>query len=190
MLKGLLEKISDILGYLNPFSDKFFLKGLVNIVSSILDYLNPFSENFFGKKLIELLGDLLEFLFVPDETRILAFQNVFTSKLDFIDSIKYSVDFFLSFFEDLGTAPKIELHLSDNSSKYHFIDSDVAIIDLSFFEPFKTYSDLIITAFVYLFFCWRIFINIPNIISGGAGVIHTQEQVQDIQLGYKKGGKR
>lgn len=46
-------------------SDDFILKGLIDLLSSILDYLNPFSENFFVYKLIELLGNLLKWLFIP-----------------------------------------------------------------------------------------------------------------------------
>lgn len=42
-------------------------------MSNILDYLNPFSDNFIGKKIVDLIGDLLKFLFVPEDGY---FENV------------------------------------------------------------------------------------------------------------------
>ena len=44
-------------------------------MGELLSYINPFSENFFVYKLIELLGDLLQGLFVPDE-------NYFNSNIE------------------------------------------------------------------------------------------------------------
>ena len=64
---------------------------LGNHFSDVLSYLNPFSENFFVYKLIELLGDLLEFLFVPSEDVINGVVDSVKSKFSFIDTIKSSV---------------------------------------------------------------------------------------------------
>ena len=45
-------------------------------------------------------------------------------------------------------------------------------MDLSWYAPYKNYGDTIIAGFIYVFFLWRIFINLPNIISGGAGSVN------------------
>lgn len=42
-------------------------KGILSSIGNLISYINPFSENFFVYKLIELLGDLLKSLFVPGE---------------------------------------------------------------------------------------------------------------------------
>lgn len=42
-------------------------KGIWETIKDILSYINPFSENFFVYKLLELLGDMLKALFVPSE---------------------------------------------------------------------------------------------------------------------------
>ena len=52
-------------------------------------------------------------------------------------------------------------------SKYY--TGSIPIIDLSWYTPFKPYGDVIITAFTYLFFIWRVFIHTPNIIHGLGG---------------------
>lgn len=51
------------------------LQNILNGLSSLLDWLNPFSENFFVYKLVELLGNLLQWLFVPDD-------NYFNNNID------------------------------------------------------------------------------------------------------------
>ncbi len=73
-----------------PF--KAFQEGLDAIgkfLGEILSYLNPFSENFFVYKLIQLLGNLFSGLFVNIGT-ILNYINPFSE--DFI--LKGVLDFF------------------------------------------------------------------------------------------------
>ena len=63
----------------------------------------------------------------------------------------------------------------------------VKVIDFSWYAPFKTYGDLIITGFVYAFFLWRIFINLPNIIHGLGGVVDSNQMLGDFEA-YKETG--
>ena len=63
----------------------------------------------------------------------------------------------------------------------------VKIIDFSWYSPYKTYGDLIITGFVYAFFLWRIFINLPNIIHGLGGVVDSNQMFGDFEA-YKETG--
>ena len=48
-LKTLIGGIGDIVNYLNPLSDKFFLKDFFEFIGESLSYINPFSENFIFK---------------------------------------------------------------------------------------------------------------------------------------------
>lgn len=50
-------------------------KGLWDTVKEIVSYLNPFSENFFVYRMLELLGELLKDLFVPDSDYIVSYVN-------------------------------------------------------------------------------------------------------------------
>lgn len=162
ILEGLattIKNISQILGYLNPLSENFILKDL-------LDWLNPFSENFFVYKLIELLGDLLEFLFIPSQERLNAFPNLINSKFAFVDSIKYAINSIKDILAGLGNPPVITVPVKETS----FTEKgEIEILNLSWYAPFKSYGDLIITGFVYALFIWRLFIAIPGIINGSSG---------------------
>lgn len=105
-----------------------------------------------------------------------------SSKFGFIDSIKLAVQSIQNIANNLGNVPKLEL--SVGSTKYTEAQT-LTVIDFSWYAPFKTYGDLIITGFVYVFFLWRLFINIPNIIHGLGGAVDSSSMLNDI---INKGG--
>lgn len=164
ILKGVLEFLGNILDYLNPLSENFILKIIIEFLIDILDYLNPFSENFFGLKLMDLLGDLLKFLFIPSEERLTAITNTVSSKFDFIETIKEAINSVQNILNNLGNAPKLTVNVD---SKYY--EGELTYIDMSWYEPFRPYGDIVITGFVYLFFLWRLFVHAPDIINGTGG---------------------
>lgn len=185
------EWFTDLLSYLNPFSENFillklwnFLTDIFNSIVNILSYINPFSDNFFGYKLIELLKEALEFLFVPSEERITAITNTVSDKFSFVDTIKTSIQAFQNIINNIGNAPKLEITIG--ATKYS-TEQTVKVLDFSWYAPFKTYGDLIITGFVYAFFLWRIFINLPNIIQGLGGAVDSNQMLGDIEA-YKETG--
>lgn len=160
-----------MLDRLNPSSDNFILSGVSSALSSIfstlgniLSYLNPFSENFFVYKLIELLGDLLKALFIPSEERLTAIGDTVKSKFGFIDTIKDTINTMHNLITNLDEGVEMSYNVE---SKYY--TGAVPIVNLSWYRPFKPYGDIVITGFVYMFFIWRIFIHAPNIIHGLGG---------------------
>lgn len=72
ILKDVIGFLGNILSYINPFSENFILKDVIDFLGSIFNFINPFSEDFFGYHLIDLLSDLFKFLFVPSDNY---FQN-------------------------------------------------------------------------------------------------------------------
>lgn len=172
------EFFENIFNWLNPFSEDFILKKLWVFLTDIIDYLNPFSENFLGKKLIELLGELLQKLFVPSEERLQAIPNTIASKFGFVDSIKIAINSFKDIVNNLGNAPSITLNLG--ATKYTN-EMNMKVIDMSFYKAFKPYGDLVITGFVYIFYLWRLFVNISNILNGVPNLYDVSSQKDDIE---------
>ena len=123
------------------------------------------------------MKDALEFLFVPSEERITAITNTVSSKFDFIDTIKYSIQSLQNIFNNLGNAPKLEITIG--ATKYSN-EQKVIVLDFSWYAPFKTYGDLIITGFVYALFLWRLFITLPNILHGLGGAVDSSSMLNDI----------
>lgn len=85
---------------------------------------------------------------------------------------------------NLGNAPSISLTLS--ATKYSN-EMNMKVIDMSFYKPFKSYGDLIITGFFYVFYLWRLFVNISSILNGVPNLYEVSAQVTDIQA-YNKFG--
>lgn len=160
--------ITNVLSWLNPFSDNFILLKLWDFFTTLISYINPFSDNFFGKKLIEMFQDLFKFIFVPSEERINAITNTIKAKFEFVDSVKTAINSVKDILNNLGNAPKITLNLK--ATKYTEAQNAV-VFDLSWYAPYKTYGDLVITGFVYLMFIWRLFVTLPNIINGSGGAV-------------------
>jgi hypothetical protein len=183
-LASIGEFLGNILSFLNPFDENFILTPIFEVLGELLSYINPFSENFFVYKLIDLLGDLLELLFVPSEERLQAIPNTIKSKFAFIDSIITSINSLKDIINNLGNAPAITLNLG--ATKYTSA-MNIKVIDMSFYAPFKNYGDLIITGFFYVFYLWRLFVNISNILNGVPNLYDVSAQFTDIQA-YSKFG--
>lgn len=59
---------------------------------------------------------------------------------------------------------------------------------MTWYTQFKQYGDLILTGFIYAMFFWRIYINLPNIISGVGGAVNdVPAQVSDIEAYHRFG---
>lgn len=157
-----------------------------------MDYLNPLSENFFVYKLIELLGNLLKSLFIPSEERLTAISDTVTTKFSFITSIKEAVNAMQNMFNNLGTAPKLEIEVGATK----WTDKQkLTILDLSFYKLFKPLGDLMITGFCYLAFIWKLLVSLPSIISGAGGFVgssidlHQALEIKDVKS-FTGGGRK
>ena len=126
----------------------------------------------------------MSYLFVPSEERVNAITNTVSSKFEFVDNIKTSVNSLKSIITNVEGSPRLSLHL--NSTKYT-PESDFTIIDFSFYEPYKAFGDLILTGFVYIFFLWRIFIHLPDIIHGLSGSADLSQMMSEIDR-YNENG--
>ena len=128
----------------------------------MLDFLNPSSVNFFGIKLVEGIGDLLKNLFVPSQEKILAINNIFSQKFSFVETIKTLARSIQNMYENVNAVPSMTIDIPNNRTGI----TQLTVIDLSWYTPFKPYGDLVVTAFSYLFFIWRLFARIPSILHG------------------------
>ena len=183
-LKGLFDVLVTGFSYLNPLSDNFIFKTFFENIGTLLSYLNPFSENFFGYKIIDLLKSALQLLFVPSSERISALHNTISEKFSFVTTIRTASDSIKNSIENTGNAPKLKIR----TFKTKYTDEQQqTILDFSFYSPYKSYGDAIITGFVYALFFWRLFISIPNIINGNAGVVNDVDFIRNYNSG--KGGK-
>ena len=73
-------------------------KGILGKLKDLLSYINPFSDNFFVYKLIELLIDALKSLFIPKDGFFMDWWNDFKSYMNLkLGLLTKPIDIFISF---------------------------------------------------------------------------------------------
>lgn len=156
--------------WLNPLSDNFILTKIIQGLADILSFLNPNSDKFIGKVIVDLFKDLFNILFVPSEERVTAITNTVQSKFAFVENIKTAVNSLNDLLNSTGNAPVITVNVG--KTKYTG-ETNVKVIDMSWYKPFKPYGDLVVTGFAYALYIWHLFINLTGIIMGSPGTIWT-----------------
>lgn len=176
---NLISSMGDFFGSLGSSLGSWFSTLFTNL-GNILSYINPFSENFLGKKIIELLGDLLELLFVPSSESITNLTDSVKSKFAFTETISVAVNSMKDIITGVSSAPRFSINL--NATKFTNAGNYV-VVDLEWYRPFKTYGDTILTGIIYALYLWRLYINLPNIISGTGASIQGIDSISKSNIG-------
>lgn len=71
-------------------------------------------------------------------------------------------------------APKIPVHFSNSSSELFNNIEDAYIIDMSWYTPYKPVGDMIVVAFCWIWFIWRVLHDIPGILAGASGIFDNE----------------
>ena len=99
------------------------------------------------------------------------------------------VDGFLKKITDDITPPIIYVDMTKSKSATIMSDNDqIPILDMSFYEPYKPYGDLILSGILWTFFLWRLWMRAPDIISGAGMVIIDGTKISNFQTDDKKKG--
>lgn len=123
----------------------------------------------------------LEAAFVPDEDKVYDLVDDFHHKFSFVDDMKTNVDNIQKYIFGVTPSPILKIPIMKVNSKYDYGFGDYFIIDISWYEPYRPYGDLIILAFAWLMFIWRVFVSLPGIISGAPGSILKDSSVTGTQ---------
>lgn len=113
--------------------------------------------------------------------------NAFELKLSWIPEI---FNFLKELFDRItytGVPPKVILNLSssDPSSPWN---QDVCVLDMSWYEPYKSYGDTIFSGFLWLGFGWLLYKRTPGIINGVSIIDATPSSGPSLK--GVKGGKK
>ena len=155
-----------------------FWGSITSTLSDILEWIKALPSD-----IAEAISDLLSSLFVPDVAEITAAVDAMALKFPFFNSI---IDTWRSFQVRLsGSPPVVYAHLQNAEGNYTW-GGTVAVLDMSFYERYKSLGDAVLSAALWCFFGWRIFVKLPGIISGVPGDIQTSSYVDDIERGSRK----
>lgn len=105
---------------------------------------------------------------------MLAKFDAIRAKYGFVDSIIESGEALGNIFTNATLAepepPVIYVDLGAAESEYDY-GGKVAVLDLSWYSRYKPTVDLFLSAIMWGFFLWRLYVRLPSIISGGSGLV-------------------
>ena len=121
------------------------------------------------ESIAEAVGNVIKSIFVPDADFITEKWNDIRSRFEFADSITATGEVLVNILDGLDPEPPVSyIDLGATEGSYN-IGGEVAFIDLRWYARYKPTMDLIISAFLWLAFVWRLILKLPGIISGMPG---------------------
>jgi hypothetical protein len=142
-----------------------FTQGLTTLKNTLSNILNDILDAI-GNLVVDLCNGLIN-LFVPKKDFFSEKFEEFKSHFAFIDTFTG----FVSQFQNMrrkNEAPSISIDFSKAESQYNYGGKALAL-NLSWYTRYKPIADIVLTAFVYVFFIWRFYCRLPEIIRG-AGI--------------------
>ena len=110
-------------------------------------------------------------MWLPREEYVKNKIDTLKDKYKFADSIAKTGKDMDEFLSTLGSKPPvIYIDLSAAEGDYVW-GENMVLIDFSFYSKYKGEMDMILSAFLYLWFVWRLILNLPGIISGASGLV-------------------
>lgn len=131
-------------------------------------------------------------VFVPSEDFLTTKVESLRSRFGFVDSVINTGDAIGAALTDFETSPPIiYMELSNAESKYDWGDRAIAL-DLRWYERYKPTVDQLLSAMLWLWFAWRVFRKLPDIISGVAGDVPDGRVAEGsfLRVGYAEDHKR
>lgn len=131
-------------------------------------------------------------IFVPSEDFLTTKVESLRSRFGFVDSVINTGDAIRAALTDFETSPPIiYMELSNAESKYDWGDRAIAL-DLRWYERYKPMVDQLLSAMLWLWFAWRVFRKLPDIISGVAGDVPDGRVAEGpfLRVGYAEDHKR
>lgn len=146
--------------YTGTFADTTvgtFIDGLVDAITAPFEWLAN-----------TLLAGI-QALFVPSEDFLSEKVDALRSEFGFADSIIGTFEMFGGSFFSVDTSPPIiYIDLSQSEGSY-YLGEEVVFLDLTWYEKYKPTVDILLSAFMWLCFFWRVGRKLPDIIRGASG---------------------
>ena len=124
----------------------------------------------FTSVIVEPLLVGLSYLFIPSEGFLADRVDALRAKFGFADGVIGALEVLVAMFNDLDLEPPvIWIDLGASRGSYD-IGGKVKFVDLTWYAEYKPTVDVILSAFLWLWFIWRLALSLPGIISGTTGI--------------------
>lgn len=143
----------------------------VDVITSTLSDILEWIKSIPG----QLLSGL-EALFVPDMAALADTVLEMRAEYPFFDAILATGQAIGNAISASSGPPVVYVHLENDEGQFTY-GGTVAVLDMSFYERYKSVGDVVISSFMLLAFAWRVFVKLPGIISGVPGDVQVFQNV-------------
>ena len=135
-----------------------FLNNLLNPIKTALQNL--------GNMILDGLRDIL----VPKEDFLTSKVDALATEFAFAGSIVQTVKALVNGLSGVSTEPPVIYIDLGSQEGFYDMGGKVPFIDLRWYERYKPTVDVLIGAFLWICFLWRLLIHLPGIIGGASGL--------------------
>lgn len=144
--------------------------GLLGGVKDILSSIGTSISNL-AHDISESVISGISSIFVPEEGYLDEKFLAIKEKFSFFEGVRTTVEQLKVSMESYSDndAPAVTVDLGNATSSKFNGGGVVTVLDLSFLSPYRSRIRGILSAFLWLFFIWRVYVHLPRIISGSGG---------------------
>lgn len=144
--------------------------GLLGGVKDILSSIGTSISNL-AHDISESVISGISSIFVPEEGYLDEKFLAIKEKFSFFEGVRTTVEQLKASMESYSdsNAPAVTVDLGNATSSHFNGGGVVTVLDLSFLSPYRSRIRGIISAFLWLFFIWRVYVHLPGIIGGTGG---------------------
>lgn len=147
-----------------PITGTFADTAVGTFIDSLIDALMaPFEW------LANALLEGIKAIFVPHEDFLTDKVDALRSEFSFADSIISTFELFGNSLLAFSTSPPVIYVDLGASTGSYYLGGKVPFVDLTWYAAYKPTVDLLLSAFMWLVFVWRVGIHLPGIIRGSSG---------------------
>lgn len=199
LFDAVVQRIDWAIHYLTAWLTDFWAAVVQAVTVSIPDFLNSIYEaleTFFGvtvpawitdvkawalslpRTITDAIAVALAAAFIPAAGYWDAKLAACMAAFPFFDSIITTGRSLGSFFSGLGSKPPI-IYIDLQNSNSFVLGGRQIFMDLSWYSQYKPTVDTILSAFLWLIVLWRLFLALPGILRGAAGLAGNMERVSE-----------
>lgn len=187
-VESIAEFIASILTLFEPVAEWFeaLITGQTTIIDSIIAL-----PGLIGDVMTGVLTEVLTAVFVPSADYLTVKVDALRARFPFIDGVISTGEYIRDSVSGDSGPPVIYVDLGRASSG-NYGSQRVLLIDFSWYAEYKPTVDSVLSAALWAFFGWRVFLKLPGIISGESGYIGEvtahREKMEKIRSGSPRKG--
>lgn len=164
LLSGVLSLPASIASSIWDTLPSWLQEGIISLKTGLLDILDSIAS------LPVAIAEALAAVFVPSADYISVKVEALRGEFGFIDSVIATGEFIRDSVSGASGPPAIYVDLGRASSG-NYGSQRVLLTDFSWYAPYKGQVDTVLSAALWAFFGWRVFLKLPGIIGGESGYI-------------------